>query len=180
MLTSLLSAIQLIGPKVLGCLLVLSRPGERRAFGGTAAVLKGMGTEILLSAALAPVLMIANTKAVFMTLRGRDTGWRPQQREAVGVAWRDAFRAMSWQMAAGLGFVAALCVRPDLSICFAPIVLPLLFAAPLAVLTSRPCALADVLKTPDDLGVSATPVVFRANLRPATAGHGQDAVSALS
>jgi len=180
MLTSLLSAILLIGPKILGCVLVLSRPGERRAFGGTATVLKGMGTEILLSAALAPVLMVANTKAVFMTLRGRDTGWRPQRRDAVGVAWRDAFRAMAWQMVAGAGFVAALCVRPDLSICFAPIVLPLLLAAPLAVFTSRHNAVADLLRTPDDLGLSATPVVFRAALRPAATGHGQDAVSVPS
>jgi membrane glycosyltransferase len=180
MLTSLLSGLLLIGPKILGCALVLSRPGERRAFGGTAAVLKGMGIEILLSAALAPVLMVANTKAVFMTLRGRDIGWRPQQRDTVGVAWPDAFRAMTWQMIAGAGFVAALCVRPDLSVCFAPIVLPLLLAAPLAVFTSRHRAIADLLKTPDDLGVSATPVVFRASIRPAAAPHGQDAVSVLS
>jgi membrane glycosyltransferase len=83
-------------------------------------------------------------------------------------------------MAAGLGFVAALCFRPDLSICFAPIVLPLLLAAPLAVFTSRPCALADLLRTPDDLGVSVTPVVFRTNPRPAPASHGQDAISILS
>jgi membrane glycosyltransferase len=180
MLTSLLSGVLLIGPKILGCLLVLSRPGERRAFGGTAAVLKGMGTEILLSAALAPVLMVANTKAVFMTLRGRDIGWRPQQRDAVGVAWRDAFRAMSWQTIVGLGFVAGLCVRPDLSVCFAPIVVPLLLATPLAVWTSRHCAMADLLKTPDDLGVSAMPVVFRATPRATPAAHGQDAISILS
>ncbi|HZZ33471.1 MAG TPA: glucans biosynthesis glucosyltransferase MdoH [Phenylobacterium sp.] len=180
MLTSVLSGVLLIGPKILGCVLVLSRPGERRAFGGAAAVLKGMGTEILLSAALAPVLMVANTKAVLQTLQGRDIGWRPQQRDAVGVAWRDAFRAMSWQMTAGLGFVAALCFRPDLSICFAPIVLPLLLAAPLAVFTSRRSAMADLLRTPDDLGVSAMPVVFRTNPRPVPAGHSQDAISILS
>ena len=180
MLTALLSGVMLIGPKILGCALVLSRPGERRAFGGTAAVLKAMGTEILLSAALAPIMMVANTKAVLQTLRGRDIGWRPQQRNAVGVAWRDAFRAMTWQMVTGVGFVIALCFRPDLSICFAPIVLPLLFAAPLAVFTSRHSALADVLRTPDDLGVSAMPVVFRANPRPASAVQGQDPLSAVN
>lgn len=180
MLTSLLSGILLIGPKILGCVLVLSRPGERRAFGGTAVVLKGMGTEILLSASLAPVLMVANTKAVLQTLRGRDIGWRPQQRDAVGVRWRDAFRAMAWQMIAGVGFVIALCFRPDLSICFAPIVLPLLLSAPLAVFTSRHSAVADLLRTPDDLGVSATPVVFRANPRQAQATPGQEPLSVVS
>ena len=172
MLTSLLSGILLIGPKLLGCGLVLSRRGERRAFGGAAAVLKGMGLEILLSALLAPVLMVANTRSVFLTLRGRDVGWRPQQRDADGVAWRDAFRGMVWQMAAGVGFAACLVFRPDLSVCFAPIVLPLLLAAPLAVVTSRRgagerLARAGYLATPDEHGASAMPLVFRVTARHA-------------
>ena len=178
MLTSLLSGILLIGPKLLGCALVLSRPGERRAFGGGAAVLKSMSLEIVLSAALAPILMIANTRAVFLTLRGRDVGWRPQQRDAQGLAWRDALRAMTWQMIAGLVFTAALAFRPDMALCFAPIVLPLLFAAPLAVFTSRlsvgeRMARAGLLATPDDHGLSATPVVFRPLARPAPTSASQ-------
>jgi len=176
MLTSLLSGLMLIGPKLMGCALVLSRRGERRAFGGARAVVRGMALEVLLSAALAPILMVANTRAVLQTLRGRDVGWRPQQRDAAGLGWRDAFRAMAWQMAAGLAFVLALCLRPDLAICFAPVVLPLLFAAPLAVLTSRrdagdAAARAGLLVTPDDHGVSATPVVLRMPLRPAQTPH---------
>ena len=174
MLTSLLSAILLIGPKILGCALVLGRPRERRAFGGAAAVLKSMSLEILLSAALAPILMVANTRAVFLTLRGRDVGWRPQQRDAQGVAWGDAFRAMRWQMIIGVIFTAALWFRPDMALCFAPIVLPLLFAAPLTVFTSRlsvgeRLARSGLLTTPDDHGVSAMPVVFRPALRPVAA-----------
>jgi membrane glycosyltransferase len=185
MLTSLLAGLLLIGPKMLGCLLVLSRRGERRAFGGAGAVLKGMMLEIALSAALAPVLMVANTTATLQTLRGRDCGWRPQQRDASGLAWRDAFRAMGWQMFTGAGFTVALCFRPDLSICFAPIVLPLLLAAPLAVLTSsrragEAVARAGFLTPPDDHGVSATPVVFRTTARTAPAGHGTHAPASIS
>jgi membrane glycosyltransferase len=174
LLTSLLSGVLLIGPKLLGCALVLSRPGERRAFGGGGAVLKSMSLEIVLSAALAPVLMVANTRAVFLTLRGRDVGWRPQQRDAQGLAWRDAFHAMRWQMIAGLAFAAGLAVRPDMALSFAPIVLPLLFAAPLAVFSSRlslgeRLASAGLLATPDDHGLSAMPVVFRPVARPVPA-----------
>ncbi len=185
MLTSLLSGLMLIGPKLLGCGLVLSRPGERRAFGGAGAVLKSMALEVLLSAALAPILMVANTRSVLQTVRGRDVGWRPQQRDAAGLQWRDACRAMAWQMAAGLLFTAGLCVRPDLAVCFAPIVLPLLLAAPLAVFTSRRnvgegLADAGFLATPDEHGVSATPVVFRGPVRPATAVHAQEAFSTLN
>ncbi len=174
MLTSLLSGILLIGPKLLGCSLVLGRPGERRAFGGTRAVLKSMGLEILLSAALAPILMVANSRAVFLTLRGRDVGWRPQQRDAEGVAWADAFRAMRWQMITGAIFTAALWFRPDMVLCFAPIVLPLLFAAPLTVFTSRlsvgeRLARSGLLTTPDEHGLSALPVVIRPVARPSGA-----------
>ena len=174
MLTSLLSGILLIGPKLLGCALVLSRPGERRAFGGAGAVVKSMSLEILLSAALAPILMVANTRAVFLTLRGRDVGWRPQQRDADGLAWRDAWRAMTWQMIAGAVFVAGLVSRPDMALCFAPIVLPLLFAAPLAVFTSRlplgdAMARAGLLATPDERGLGAMPVMFRPAQRPVPA-----------
>ena len=185
MLTSILSGLMLIGPKLLGCLLVLSRPRERRAFGGGAAVLRGMATEILLSATLAPILMVASTTAVLQTFRGRDCGWRPQRRDTAGLAWRDAFRAMSWQMTAGVGFTIALCFRPDLSICFAPIVLPLLFSAPLAVFTSRPAnrglmAGSAFLATPNALGISATPVVFRAPARGPAAAYGPHAEDSLA
>ncbi len=165
MLTGLLSGLLLFGPKLLGCALVLSRPGERHAFGGAAGVLKGMAMEIALSMALAPILMMANTVSVLRTLHGGDVGWRPQQRESDGIGWRDAREAMGWQMVAGLGFTVGLCFRPDLAICFAPIVVPLLLSAPLAVLTSRrsmgeAAVQAGFLMTPHDHAASANAIVL--------------------
>ncbi len=137
MLASLLSGVLLIGPKVMGAVLVMSRPAERRAFGGGRTVIKGMAMEIFLSALLAPILMVANTRAVVQILSGHDAGWHTQQRDTDGLAWSDAFRAMKWQMITGLAFCVALAFRPDLISWFAAIVLPLLFAAPIAVWTSR-------------------------------------------
>ena len=171
MLASLLSGVLLIGPKIMGAVLVLSRPRERRAFGGGRQVVKGMAAEILLSAALAPIFMVANTKAVIKILAGHDAGWHAQQREADGISWADAFRTMRWQMATGLVFVAGLIARPDLTAFFIPIVLPLLLAAPIAVWTSRRAsgeamARAGYLVTPSDDGSSATPAVLHATPRP--------------
>lgn len=165
MLGSLLAGVLLIGPKVMGAVLVLRRPGELRAFGGRRAVVKGVATEILLSAALAPIQMVANSRAVFQTLLGHDVGWRPQQREADGLGWRDAWEAMKPQMTTGLVFSAALSFRPDLATSFAPIVLPLLLSTPLAVITSRrrvgeAFARAGLLLTPDTDRTSATPAVL--------------------
>ena len=164
MLASLLSGVLLIGPKIMGAVLVLSRKAERRAFGGGRTVIKGMGMEIFLSALLAPILMIANTKAVAQILSGHDAGWHTQQRDSDGLAWSDAFRAMKWQMIAGLAFCAGLAFRPDLATWFAPIVLPLLFAAPIAVWTSRrrtgdAAAAAGYMVIPDEDGTtSAAPI----------------------
>ena len=90
MLASFLSGILLIGPKFMGAALVLSRPAELRAFGGRRAIARGMAAEIALSAILAPILMVANTKAFIQIVSGHDTGWSTQQREADGLAWSDA------------------------------------------------------------------------------------------
>lgn len=163
MLATLLSGVLLIGPKVMGGLLVMSRPRERRAFGGGKRIAKGMAMEIFLSALIAPIMMVANTKAIIQIAFGHDAGWKAQDRDADGVSWRDAFRAMRWQMATGLLFCVGLGFRPDLVTWFAPVVLPLLFSAPLVVLTSRrrlgdAAAKAGFLAVPDEAGVSVSTI----------------------
>jgi membrane glycosyltransferase len=163
MLATLLSGVLLIGPKVMGGLLVMSRPRERRAFGGGRQIVKGMAMEILLSALIAPIMMVASTKAIIQIALGHDAGWQAQDRDADGVSWKDAFRSMRWQMATGLMFCVGLGFRPDLVTWFAPVVLPLLFAAPLVVLTSRrrlgdAAARAGYLAVPDEAGVSVSTI----------------------
>ena len=165
MLASLLAGVLLIGPKLMGGALVMSRPGERRAFGGGRTLIKGMASEVALSALLAPILMVSTTRAIVLILSGKDAGWTAQTRTAEGLGWKDAFRAMRWQMITGLGFCAGLAFRPDLSLMFAPIVLPLLFAPALAVWTSRVsigerAARAGCLVTPEETA-SATPAIVR-------------------
>ena len=175
MLSSLFCAALLIGPKVMGAALVLSRPAELRAFGGARRMLNGAAMEIALSAIMAPIMMVGNTRAVFNILRGNDAGWHAQQRDADGISWSEAMRAMRWQMVTGLCFCAGLAFRPDLATWFAPIVLPLLFAAPLAVWTSRRrtgerFARDGYLITPDDdHALSATPAVLYGSVRPVDA-----------
>ena len=90
MLASMLAGVLLIGPKIMGAVLVLSRPRETRAFGGSKQIVKGMVAEILLSATLAPILMVANTVSVTKILCGQDAGWHAQQRDADGITWADA------------------------------------------------------------------------------------------
>lgn len=136
-LASMFAGLLLIGPKIMGAALAISRPAEARAFGGTTQLVKGVASEIALSAILAPILMVANTKAILQILRGQDAGWQAQQRDADGLEFWDAFKSMRWQLVVGVCFVIALAFRPDLSMFFAPIVLPLLAAPWIAVWTSR-------------------------------------------
>ncbi|WP_420479384.1 glucans biosynthesis glucosyltransferase MdoH [Brevundimonas sp. FT23028] len=163
MLATLLSGVLLIGPKVMGGLLVMSRPRERRAFGGGKRIARGMAVEIMLSALIAPIMMVANTKAILQIAAGHDAGWHAQDRDADGVSWADAFRSMRWQMGTGLLFCIGLGFRPDLVTWFAPVVLPLLLSAPIVVLTSRrslgeAAAKAGFLAVPDEAGVSVSTI----------------------
>lgn len=185
MLASFLSGVLLIGPKFMGAALVISRPAELRAFGGKRAIAKGMAAEIALSAILAPILMVANTKAFLQIVSGHDAGWTTQQRDCDGLCWSDAFRAMRWQMIAGVLFSAALCVRPDLATWFAPIVLPLLLAPAVAVWTSRvrsgdALAAKGFLVTPAQDGVSVSPAVLRTLRSPVRAVSGGASSPALA
>jgi len=171
MLASLLAGVLLLGPKVMGAILVLSRPRERRAFGGARRIVSGMLAEICLSAILAPILMVANTVSVLKIMSGQDAGWHAQQRDADGITWADALRSMRWQMIAGVAFVIALGFRPDLAAFFIPIVGPLLLAAPIAKWTSRRAsgvafARRGWLVTPSGDEESATPLVIHGPARP--------------
>lgn len=171
MLASLLAGVLLLGPKVMGAVLVLSRPRERRAFGGGRRIVSGMIAEICLSAILAPILMVANTVSVLKIMSGQDAGWHTQQRDADGITWGDALRSMRWQMVAGFAFVIALSFRPDLTAFFIPIVGPLLLSAPIAKWTSRRAsgvafARRGWLVTPSGDEESATPLVIHGPVRP--------------
>jgi len=127
----------LLGPKLMGFGLTFFRKHERRAFGGGKIMLKGLFAEMALSALTAPIYMIGNTRAVFEIVTGKDAGWATQNRDGDGMSRSDARIHYRNETFAGLFFLAALFGRPDLLMWVWPIVLPLLFAAPIAAWTSR-------------------------------------------
>jgi len=133
---SALCGVLLLGPKLIGLALVLARPAERRAFGGTAMLLKNAACEALISAVTAPLMMARNSRTVFEALVGRDSGWTPQRRTAGRMSIRDAAAQHRWEMAIGLVLSSALIFRPDLILLFVPIIGPLLFTGPLAAMLS--------------------------------------------
>ncbi|MES2035623.1 MAG: glucans biosynthesis glucosyltransferase MdoH, partial [Pseudomonadota bacterium] len=137
MWASVVTVGMLLGPKLMGFGLALSRPAERRAFGGARVMIKGMVAEMALSALTAPIYMIGNTRAVFEILLGKDAGWATQDRACDGLSRADAKVSYRNEFFAGLFFTVALAPRPDLLLWVWPIVLPLLFSAQIASWTSR-------------------------------------------
>src|SRR5690606_6558785 len=71
----------LLAPKLFGLILALLRGSIRRPSGGGLRLVLSALIEIVLSAMLAPMMMLIQSGAVFQILAGRDTGWQPQRRD---------------------------------------------------------------------------------------------------
>ncbi|TPE50787.1 glucans biosynthesis glucosyltransferase MdoH [Amaricoccus solimangrovi] len=72
-------------PKLLGLVAFL---GERAARGLRIRAVVGFFVENIVSALIAPVMMLAQTRSVVEILTGADSGWRAQARDAERIPWR--------------------------------------------------------------------------------------------
>ncbi|MDB5454447.1 MAG: glucosyl transferase family 2 [Caulobacter sp.] len=136
----ILTAILLFGPKVLGTILIFTRPSEVRAFGGRRRILAGLSVEMLMSALVAPMLMFTQTRALIEILAGRVGGWATQRRDTDRVTGSEAMRAMGWISLSGLGLAMAFWFTPDLLTATAPILAGLILAVPLTMLGASKAA----------------------------------------
>lgn len=182
---NLVALVLLMGPKLLGAGLVLADPAERALFGGGKAILKGALLEIVLSATIAPIMMVAHTRIIYEALSGRDSGWSTNARDSHDITWSEAARAHRWELIAGVAFSACLCLRPDLIAWFIPIVLPLLLSTPISVFVSRSAPgirarAAGYMLTPEERGAVALPPLPPAqdNLVPFVRVAAEDLVAA--
>ena len=94
--------------------------------------------ETLLAALMAPILMLTQTRFVIDILRGKDSGWSVQKRDGGQLTLRDATKQYVGHTAAGLLLcVATLLISTTVCLWLSPVWLGLIFAAPIAHLTSR-------------------------------------------
>ena len=125
-------------PKVLAALLAIVRPARRRSFGGVLRICFSMMLEHVLSAIVAPILMVFHTRFVIEVLSGRTVAWNPQSRDAGdGVDWGGIVRAHWMHTAIGIlwAFVA-LRIHPVFFWWLTPITFGLIASAPLSALLS--------------------------------------------
>ncbi len=157
----------LLAPKILGLIVHLLDRAARRASGGGLRLTLSALIEIVLSALLAPVLMLIQSGSVFQILLGRDTGWQPQRRDDGSIPLRDIVRRHRWHTALGFATgVSAFLISTSLFLWMSPTILGLLLAIPLSWLTGTLVAgLAlkrhRLLATPEE--TAPPPIVERAN-----------------
>lgn len=91
----------LVGPK----LLIVVRgavSGENRPFGGTLRAAAGMVIEVLISSALAPIMLLYQTRSILEVMLGADSGWPAANRQADAVDLGESWAASWWICAIGL------------------------------------------------------------------------------
>ncbi|MBN9021413.1 MAG: glucans biosynthesis glucosyltransferase MdoH, partial [Rhizobiales bacterium] len=95
--------------------------------------------ELVLSALLAPVLMLIQTGLVASILLGRDNGWNAQRREAGKQQWMALLRDHRLHMAAGVGLaIAAYWAEPSMLLWLSPAIACLVLAVPVSAACASP------------------------------------------
>jgi membrane glycosyltransferase len=151
----------LFSPKFFSYLGIILLGVRRKGFGNLFTLTLSFIMEMLLSALLAPSVMISHTLMVLGMFLGRSVNWGSQNRETDGTGWGEAFRYHSPATLIGLVWtIMAYTIGWSYMIFMSPILVGLVFAAPLSVWTSRSrygnaLLRKRILVTPEELHPSA-------------------------
>jgi membrane glycosyltransferase len=128
----------LLAPKMFGLLLMLLDRGKRHACGGAVRLALSSLIEIVLSALMAPILMLIQSRSVFQILLGRDTGWQPQRRDDGSIPLSDIVRRHRWHTLLGIvAGLSAIMIATSLFLWMSPTILGLVLAIPLSWLSGQ-------------------------------------------
>ena len=132
------TAAMLLVPKGLALLIVLRQPEEARRFGGRLRCVASTALELVFSALISPVVMVAHTWFVISILTGARVRWTSQPRHDYALAWRDALAHHTGATAVGTAWMAAAARlrRPEIVGWLTPILVGLLLSIPISVFSS--------------------------------------------
>ena len=125
----------LLTPKITGACLIAATPKAARVYGGYRAFLLAFLTEVVLSIAYAPIMMIQQTRAVLRAAFTRSEPWAPQRRDGAGYPVSTLIRVHWLETALGLVLMSGLWAGL-ISVWLIPIVLSLTLAVPLSALSA--------------------------------------------
>ncbi len=135
----LITIVVLMGPKLMGLLAFVANRRRVEASGGLQMVLFNFVSEILLSAMIAPIMMLIHCGLVLDVVRGRDSGWKAQARGDAGIPWSTALRRHAWHMTVGVVLLlAGLSISWEMVAWLSPALVGMLLAAPLSRFTASP------------------------------------------
>lgn len=121
----------LLAPKLFGWLVTLLNGPARRGSGGAIMLTLSTVLEIVLSALIAPVMMLIQSGSVTGILSGRDTGWKTQRRDDGSIPFR-AIVQRHWRHTL-LGIIAAIAafsISPYIFAWMSPTIVGLWLAVP--------------------------------------------------
>jgi membrane glycosyltransferase len=174
----------LLAPKFLGLIVALFDGETRRGSGGALALIASTCIEIIISAALAPIMMLIQSGSVAQIVSGRDTGWNPQRRDDGSIPFGSiARRHRSHALLGLITLFAASIISPSLVIWMSPTIAGLILSIPLSWASGQlwlglGMRRLGLLRTPEE--TSPPEVVQRANaLAAELARNGHDDEDAL-
>ena len=124
-----ITMIVLLMPKLFGLLQSLIQSETRKGCGGFFGLILSAVFEVIMSALLAPVMMLIQTGHVVHFLFGFDTGWDPQRRDDGSVAFLAIVRRHRSHVLFGLlALISGLLISPSLVAWMSPTIAGLLLA----------------------------------------------------
>jgi len=171
----------LLAPKAFGLIAALLDQKTRRGCGGALRLIASAILETILSALLAPIMMVIQSGSVMQIVFGRDTGWNPQRRDDGSIPFKSIVRRHRAHMALGLlTLFAGLLISPSLVAWMSPTIAGLILAIPISWASGQlwlgvALRRAGLLITPEE--TFPPPIVQRANaltLDLARNGHDDD------
>jgi membrane glycosyltransferase len=174
----------LLAPKLFGLIVALFDGPTRRGAGGAIGLVFSTLFEVIMSALLAPIMMMVHAGHVLHILFGFDTGWEPQRRNDGSIPFKSIMRRHRDHVVLGvISLVAALLISPSLAAWMSPTIAGLILAIVLSWATGlKTVGLAlrriGLLVTPEEH--NPPPIAMRANtLSAALAADGHDEADSL-
>jgi len=123
----------LLAPKLFGLITALTDGPTRRSCGGAFKLIISTFLEVIMSALIAPVMMLIQTGSVMQILFGRDTGWNPQRRDDGSIPLSDIIRRHIGHTLFGIvTLIAGLMISPSLVAWMSPTIAGLILAIALS------------------------------------------------
>ena len=124
-----MTMVVLLMPKAFGLLLSLLQSQTRRGSGGAIRLIFSALFEVVMSALLAPVMMLIQTGHVMHFVLGSDSGWNPQRRDDGSIPFMAIVRRHRAHVLFGiLTLVSGLLISPSLVAWMSPTIVGLVLA----------------------------------------------------